>query len=426
MIGAGPTAALATALGANTLSPAGAEDHVDGIRAELVVRPRSPEAVRQAVEVAAAHGLLLVASGRGRHLDMGAPPARCDLLLRLDLLDRVLEHRAEDLTVTVEAGCTLADLDRRLAAAGQWLPIDPPSPGETTVGGAIAAHLAGPLRASQGTVRDLLLGIETVSGEGRIVRGGGKVVKNVAGYDLPRLHVGALGSLGVILSATLKTRPRPPVERAIETWCTTPRAACDLALDIRDAAEPFWLELVSGDGGPATAVLAAWAGIAEEAGDGVARGLRAVARAGRDGREVPDAAGRRAELAGFALQPAAAILRVSTLPDRTGAALEAIAAAAHAAGAGVLLAAHAASGIARAAVFDEGCVPTILCALRRRDDDPDASHIVERATPAAKRRLTGEADPWGDPGAAAALARGVKHALDPAGILATGRLAGGL
>src|SRR5439155_13006439 len=134
----------------------------------------------------------------------GAPPARLDAVLRLDRVARVIDHQPGDMTVTVEAGCPLATLAEVLGAAGQWLPLDPPRADATTVGGLVAADLSGPLRASQGRVRDLLLGVRVVGADGVLVSGGGRVVKNVAGYDLPKLHVGALGTLGVIVEATFK------------------------------------------------------------------------------------------------------------------------------------------------------------------------------------------------------------------------------
>src|SRR5581483_5032917 len=140
-------------------------------------------------------------------------------------------------------GCPLAALGRVLAGAGQWLPLDPPRADATTVGGLVAADLSGPLRASQGRVRDLLLGIRTIGADGALVAGGGRVVKNVAGYDLPKLHVGALGTVGVIVEATFKVRPRPACEEAVVLACPQVRAAADAALAVRDAAEPLWLEI---------------------------------------------------------------------------------------------------------------------------------------------------------------------------------------
>lgn len=419
-------AALAAELGGDAVHAAGPGDLVDGAAPFAVVRPADAEQARRAVALAAAGGIALVATGRGRHLAVGAPPVRCGILLRLDRLDRIVEHHAADMTVTVEAGCTLEALDAHLHRAAQWLPIDPADPSATTVGGMIAANLAGPLRASQGTVRDWLLGIETVSGEGIVVRGGGRVVKNVAGYDLPRLHVGALGSLGVVLSATLKTRPRPEVERAIEVVATNPLEACDLALDVRDAFEPTWLELVVEDGGPATRVAAGFAGLAAEAACGAERARAAAGARGFAAREVHDAAALRASLGAFPAGEAAAVLRLSTLPDRVGAALESLARAARDCGVRAELSAQAMSGIARAAIPEAIAVAPVVRALRARREDPEASLVVERATPGTKRRLSGDSDPWGDPGETLFLLRGVKQALDPGGILSPGRLPGGV
>jgi glycolate oxidase FAD binding subunit len=124
-------------------------------------------------------------------------------------LDGIVEYDPADLTVTVEAGIRCDALDAALAEHGQWLPVDVLSPDRTTVGGMIAAGLTGPLRRSFGSLRDQLIGIEWVGGEGQLLRSGGRVVKNVAGYDLMKLHVGARGRLGVVTKATFKVWPCP-------------------------------------------------------------------------------------------------------------------------------------------------------------------------------------------------------------------------
>src|SRR5207237_186710 len=212
----------------------------------------------------------LIASGRGAHLDVGAPPRRLDVLVRLDRLARVLDHQAHDMTVTVEAGCPLALVAETLARSGQWLPLDPPRREATTVGGLLAANLAGPLRASQGRPRDLLIGIRVVGADGALVAGGGRVVKNVAGYDLPKLHVGALGTLGVIVDATFKVRPRPACEEAVVIAARSVEAAAETALGVMASeVAPLWLE-VGGPGalsvgpGDGAAVVFGAAGIAAE------------------------------------------------------------------------------------------------------------------------------------------------------------------
>lgn len=131
-------------------------------------------------------------------------------------MSRVIEYTPEDMTVTVEAGITLADLQRTLAQRGQWLPIDPPHPDILTVGALLAANKSGPRRFGYGTIREYLLGIKVVLPDGRVIKAGGKVVKNVAGYDLCKLFVGSRGTLGVIVEATFKVLPRPEREQFVK------------------------------------------------------------------------------------------------------------------------------------------------------------------------------------------------------------------
>jgi glycolate oxidase FAD binding subunit len=285
-------------------------DAVDGVIPAWVVRPGSVAEVQACVRVAAADGAAVVASGLGAHLDVGARPRRLDVLVRLDRLARVVDHEAADMTVTVEAGCPLATLAATLAAAGQWLPLDPPRPEATTVGGLLAANLSGPLRAAEGTARDLLIGIRTVGADGALVAGGGRVVKNVAGYDLPKLHVGALGTLAVVVEATFKVRPRPEREEAVVIACGGVGAAAETALAVLDGAtRPLWLEVAGPDVlAEGTVVAIGLGGIAEE----VAHGRAALlALAGAEGRAIEDGAALRARLEAFAAEPAAAMLRAA-------------------------------------------------------------------------------------------------------------------
>ena len=217
---------------------------VDGVVPAWVVRPGSVAEVQECVRAAGRARASLVVQGLGAHMSVGAPPARLDVVLGLDRLARVIDHQAGDMTVTVEAGCTLAALAKTLATGDQWLPLDPPRADATTVGGLIAANLSGPLRASQGRVRDLLLGIRVVGADGALVAGGGRVVKNVAGYDLPKLHVGALGTLGVIVEATFKVRPRPACEEAVVIAARSVEAAAEAALGVMASeVAPLWLEV---------------------------------------------------------------------------------------------------------------------------------------------------------------------------------------
>jgi glycolate oxidase FAD binding subunit len=388
-------------------------DAVDGAVPAWVVRPGTVAEARSCVQAVAAARETLVPSGLGAHLDRGAPPAAVGVLLRVDRLAAVVDHQPGDMTVTVQAGCPLGALDRALAPSGQWLPLDPPRPDATTVGGVLAANLSGPLRMSQGTARDLLLGIAVVDATGALVRGGGRVVKNVAGYDLPKLHVGAYGTLGVIVEATFRLRPRPACERAVVLSGTLERAAA-AGLAARDLpVPPFWLELaVPGVLADGAALAIGFAGLGEETAAGVAAGTALAAAHGLGARPVEDGAALRARLGGFGTD-APAVLRAATLPTGVAAVLDAAG--------GRPAVAHLANGVVRVACAG-GDVPALVAALRPGLEATGGSLVVERAVADAKRGV----DPWGDVGSAHALMRGVKAALDPARTFAPGRFVGGL
>jgi glycolate oxidase FAD binding subunit len=205
---------------------------VDGVQARRVERPSSPEQLADALCTAAAAGEAVIPVGGGRALGLGNPPERFDVALETRAVNRLLELSRADLTVSVEAGMTLEDLNSELAAAGQFLPLDPfNSPGHT-IGGLLAAGLSGPLRLRYGSPRDFTIGLRVALPDGRLVSSGGRVVKNVSGYDLNKLHQGALGSLGVIVAASFKVYPRPLHEVTVEAsagdleeaWTSTERA----------------------------------------------------------------------------------------------------------------------------------------------------------------------------------------------------------
>ncbi|WP_328853909.1 FAD-binding oxidoreductase [Microbispora hainanensis] len=194
---------------------AGDEDEVAGVRPRWVALPESAEEIAAVMRVCAAHDLAAVATGGGTKLHWGAPPRRCDVLVDLCCMNRVMEHAAGDLVVRAQAGVTVEALARALAEEGQELALDVPVPG-TTVGGLLATGVAGPRRFRHGTARDLLIGVTVVLADGTIARSGGKVVKNVAGYDLGKLFTGSYGTLGIIADATFRLHPLP----AARAWVT--------------------------------------------------------------------------------------------------------------------------------------------------------------------------------------------------------------
>jgi glycolate oxidase FAD binding subunit len=188
-------------------------------------RPRSVEEACQAVRQAIEEGQAIYPVGGGTMLALGRPPGRPGVALDTRGLDRVVDYPARDMTITGGAGITLAELQRLLASEGQRLPVDVPRPDRAALGGALAVNASGPRRFGCGTFRDYVLGIHTVNDEGQEVKAGGRVVKNVAGYDLCKLHVGALGTLGVITQVTLKLRPLPEAQALITFGCDAARLA---------------------------------------------------------------------------------------------------------------------------------------------------------------------------------------------------------
>ncbi len=194
--------------------PAGAGDAVDGVAPEVVVSPRSSEEVASTMTLAARHHCTVVPRGAGTKLDWGNPPSSAQVVVDLSAMSSVLEHARGDLVARVEAGAALATVNRQLAGARQWLPVDEVVPG-STIGGVIATGICGPARYFYGAVRDLLTGVTVVRADGAIIRSGSRVVKNVAGYDLAKLFTGAYGTLGIVTEAIFRLRPLPPQRRFI-------------------------------------------------------------------------------------------------------------------------------------------------------------------------------------------------------------------
>jgi glycolate oxidase FAD binding subunit len=211
-----------------------------------VERPATAEELARHLSEAAAAGSAVIPVGGGRSSGMGAAPNRYDVELHTTRLDRVLEHSQADMVVSVEAGITLEALQAELGKAGQFLPLDPfNSPGHT-IGGLLATGWTGPLRQRYGSPRDFLIGIRVALPDGRLATAGGRVVKNVSGYDLMKLHFGALGTLGVIVAASFKVFPRALQDITVETKHESideALAAADRAL--RMPLAPAALELFS-------------------------------------------------------------------------------------------------------------------------------------------------------------------------------------
>ena len=185
---------------------------IKGTTPLAVTRPNSIEGVSNVLTAASRLNAAVVPWGGGTRMGLGNAPSRYHLALDMRGLNRAVEHRPADLTVTVEAGCTMQTLQDVLRDSGQYLPIDPAMPSQATIGGVLATGTGGPLSTAFGLPRDLVIGMQAVLADGSIVKNGGIVVKNVTGYAMDRLYIGSMGTLAVITEATFKVAPLPRAE----------------------------------------------------------------------------------------------------------------------------------------------------------------------------------------------------------------------
>jgi glycolate oxidase FAD binding subunit len=192
--------------GGNTLL---AEHDVDGVTPKLICTPATAEQLAVAVRIFSEAQATIAPWGGGTAMSLGNPPHSLDVVIKTTRLNQVIEHDPANLTVTVQSGITVNALQNVIAAEQQFVPFDPPLLERSTIGGIVAANLNGPRRASYGSVRDLVIGMKVVLASGEIVKAGGKVVKNVAGYDMCKLFTGSLGTLGIIAEVTLRVAPIP-------------------------------------------------------------------------------------------------------------------------------------------------------------------------------------------------------------------------
>jgi glycolate oxidase FAD binding subunit len=217
---------------------------VDGKVPREVWRVETEEQLSEALRTAYSDSLAVIPLGSGTKRHIGLPPVRYDVALSLRSLHGIVEYSPDDLVVIVRAGTTLAELQKVLSERNQFLPIDPPLPEQATIGGIVASAMAGPIRCLYGAVREHLLGVKVAQPDGTITRFGGKVVKNVAGYDVTKLYVGSFGTLGVIVEAAFKVRPLPEKQATLPLWG-----------DKLKAVETFLSRLVLTDISPAFAEL---------------------------------------------------------------------------------------------------------------------------------------------------------------------------
>jgi len=399
---------------------------IGGVAPVRVVRPADAAELATAVADVAGAGAALVPLGRGAHRGLGHAPSRYDVALVTDRLDAIRDHQPADMTVTVEAGVTLAVLATVLAREQQWLPLDPALPADTTIGGLLAADLAGPLAGSQGRVRDFVIGISAVTATGIVTRAGGRVVKNVAGYDLMKLYVGSLGTLAVITEATFKVRPRPAEQRCL-VFAAPSRAAAwafggGLLVDRVGALSVTVTGALDEAEGGATVVVRLGGDAADVA---VAR-TRVAASAQRLGADLgldadADDPAARAHLDRArdftARADADVVARLASLPARLPPLLAAALAAAG--GSRGVWQADPLRGVAHLAFATT--TPELALAALATIADAHGAHLVVERWPAA---LASHVTVWHPLPPALPLMTRMKRALDPAGTLAPGRFIG--
>src|SRR5208282_3026303 len=220
---------------AEHLRAAGAVDDIIGVRPQMVFEPDTETELAAELRFGDAAGFGVVPRGGGTKTGWGNPPTRADLILSTARLNRIIEHAWADLTVSAEAGCTIQNLQSALAEHGQCIAVDPLWPERATVGGILSTNDSGTLRIRYGALRDLIIGVTIALPDGTLASSGGKVVKNVAGYDLPKLVTGAFGTLGVITRAVFRLHPLPRNTKTLSISAGTLENMQQLVLAIQDS-----------------------------------------------------------------------------------------------------------------------------------------------------------------------------------------------
>lgn len=409
-------------------------DAVAGVTPRVVVEPEAEEQVAAVLAFADREGLAVLPRGGGTQPGMGAPPRSGDIVLSLARLNTIVEHAPHDQTVSVQAGLTLAELQTALVKTHQWLALDPVVGQGATIGGLIATNASGARRLRYGGVRDQIIGIKVALADGTLAKGGGKVVKNVAGYDLPKLFTGSLGTLGVIVGATFRLYPLPTASRTVLIGAPSADALCEIAVKvIASTLVPTIIDLVQhGEGRGCLLAVRFESGVAEAVAEqcegllALAGELRAGARA-LDGEEEAqfwrEMEGRLAPAEGVrddARVDASILLKASLLPMDVAGWLEGLDSVARRRGLAARWRAHAGHGIVYARLSggraELGDAVDVVRALARH-----GSVVVSEAPPDVAREI----DVWGPIGALDVMQR-LKERFDPHATLNPGRFVGGI
>jgi glycolate oxidase FAD binding subunit len=408
--------------GAEHMRAATPEDAVDGIQPQMVIEPGSPDEIARVLKTASSAGLQVIPRGGATKMEWGNPPRGGDLIISTRRLNRIVEHAWGDMTATVEAGCTLAQLQQTLAEHGQRLALDPPWPEKATIGGILATNDSGALRIRFGSLRDLIIGITLALADGTLAKSGGKVVKNVAGYDLPKLATGSLGTLGIITQAIFRLHPIPRESRSL-SFSTADHAAMNtLVCAILDSQlVPTGLQ-VRAAGSSLPEIDLRFEGTAAGCEAQVAQAVRLAVGSRQIGAqadiwnasEAPWGGAEPSVVCKFTLLPASMGTFFDKVREVAGQARLSWRLVAQAVGAGWL---RLEGDGAAADVFSSA-----IAELRQGLEARGGSLVVLRCPAEVKSKL----DVWGSSGDALPVMKSVKAQFDPAGVLNPGRFIGGI
>ncbi len=424
---------------------------VDGFVPQAVTCPAAVEELSEIMRLASAERLAIVPWGSGTKIGLGNIPARVDLVVGLARLNRVIDYEPADLTATFQGGAPLVAVQASLRQQGQFLPLDAPYPQHATIGGILATNSSGPRRARYGSARDLVIGVRIVHADGTITKGGAKVVKNVTGYDMNKLYIGSLGTLGIIAEATFRIYPLPAVEWTwLASFPTGESAAAAVAGLLHSTIIPSRVELLSPlaaqsvgrQAGLSLAngrfVLAASVASVPEAVDAQIGAMKKIGEQHGSGSGVL-AEGEAQEafwraVGSFGAQNGkegiGAALQANVVPTKVVETIRRGEAIAGSVGLASVAVSEAASGIVRLhwngdAGAPDGAAPLMAQAIEdfRAAVTGDGGSLVVLAAPTSVKRTV---DVWGPVGKALPLMRSLKEQFDPKRILNPGRFVGGI
>jgi glycolate oxidase FAD binding subunit len=407
-------------LGPDSLRAAAAADAVCGVQPRLVLEPTGEQQLAAVLRLANDAGLAVITRGGGTKLSWGNPPSRADILLSTARLDKIIEHAWADLTVSVEAGCTIQKLQAALAQHGQRLALDPLWPAQATIGGVLSANDSGSLRLRFGSLRDLIIGVTLALPDGTLASSGGKVVKNVAGYDLPKLVTGALGTLAVIARAVFRLHPLPRNAKTLSISGCTLEDMQRFILAVQDSklAHTALQTRIAQDAEPVVDILFE----GTEAGIGAQETqLRELARPASANEAPPTVWAASQELWNSASTAPVAVAKITTLPASISRTVETVKRAASSRKTDWKLTMQATGiGWLRLDAETEN-LHTVLSDLRFELEHSGGS-LALCHHPSEMSHL----DAWGQPGDALPLMRAVKNQFDPKSTLNPGRFVGGI